>query len=315
MILVTGSTGFIGRRLVQQLLAGGHDVRALVHTASRGAMLSGSGAEIVEGDVMQPESLGLACDGVDGVVHLAAVVRERGEATFRRLNYEATWNVLQAAAAAGVERIVYASTIGATSDPSVPYLHSRWMAEEEVMNSPIQHTIVRFSVGFGEGDEFFNVLAALEKASPFVPVAGDGQAKFQPISADDVAKCLVAACEMDKAIGKTYEAGGPEHVTYDEMLDLIADTLGVKIIKVHVPVSLMRPGAAIMEALVPRPPVTPGQLSILAFDNTTALDSVESAFGFAPRPLAGNIDYIKRIGFRDALKISLGFMPLNIRDH
>ena len=224
-------------------------------------------------------------------------------------------NLLRAAETAGVRRFVHASTIGASSDPAVPYLYSRWMAEQEIERSPLASTVLRFSVGFGEGDEFFNVLAALVKASPVVPIAGDGTARFQPIAADDAARCLAAAVDDDGIAGQVLELGGPEHHTYDEMIDIIAQTVGVRTAKVHVPLDLFTPIVSVMEAVMPRPPVTSEQLKMLAIDNTTALDSVEESFGFAPRPMRGNIDYVKTMSYMDALKINLGLMPAHIRDH
>ena len=315
MILVTGSTGFVGRRLVEALTSRRTPVRALVHTRSRASVLPSDGVQVVEGDVSDAAALARACEGVEAVIHLVAIVRESGDQTFQRVNYEGTRNLLDAASSAGVKRIVHASTIGATAAAAAPYLYSRWMAEQETIRSPVPHTIVRFSAGFGEGDEFFNVMAAQVKLSPLVPVAGDGKALFQPIAVEDIAACLVAAFESDETVGKTIEVGGPEQLTYDEMIDLVADTLDAKILKVHIPVGLIRLAAAIMEALVPRPPVTREQLKMLQIDNTTELGSVENAFGFTPRPLRGNLGYISRIGLGDALKVNLGFMPVHIRDH
>ena len=278
-------------------------------------MFDGLDVEIVRADVLDPGSLERACEGVDAVVHMVAVVRETGDLTFRRVNYAGTVDLLRAAEAAGARRFVHASTIGASSDPAVPYLYSRWMAEQEVERSTISSTILRFSVGFGEGDEFFNVLAALAKASPVVPIAGDGTARFQPIAADDAARCLAAAVDEDETAGRVLELGGPEHHTYDEMIDVIAETLGVKTAKVHVPLEVFLTLVQVMEVFMPRPPVTSEQLKMLGIDNTTALDSVEAAFGFAPRPMRGNIDYIKRLTYADALKINLGMMPSHVRDH
>ena len=313
-VLVTGGSGFIGRRVVAVLADAGIAVRALVHrNVPEGGLPDG--VETVEGNVLDPESLARACDGVGAVVHLVAVVRESGDRTFERVNVEGARNVLAAASEAGVERFVYASTIGATSDPEIPYLHSRWTAEQDVANSGLAHTIVRFSVGFGPGDEFFNVLAAQAKLFPLVPVAGSGGNRFQPIAAEDAARCLLEALRRDDTVGRTIEAGGPAHYTYDELVDLIADTLGVRIAKIHVPLPLMRPAVALMEALAPRPPVTSEQLKMIAFDNVTEIDSVERNLGFAPRPLEGNLDYLLDVRLRDALKINLGFMPSRVRDH
>ena len=133
--------------------------------------------EVVQADVLDADSLRRGCEDMEAVVHMVAVVRETGGMTFQQVNYGGSVSLLRAAEAAGVRRFVHASTIGASSDPAVPYLYSRWMAEQEIERSPMASTVLRFSVGFGEGDEFFNVLAALVKASPVVPIAGDGSAE------------------------------------------------------------------------------------------------------------------------------------------
>ena len=159
------------------------------------------------------------------------------------------------------------------------------------------------------------MLAAQAKLFPLVPVAGTGTNRFQPIAAEDAARCLLEALRRDDMVGRTVEAGGPSHYTYDELVELVADTLGVKIAKVHVPLPLMRPAVALMEALAPRPPVTAEQLKMIAVDNVTDADAVEQEFGVAPRPLEGNLDYLRDIRLRDALKINLGFMPSRVRDH
>jgi len=315
MILITGATGFVGRHVVRAFASGGHQVRCLVHTPSRSQVVMGSGVETLQGDIMAPSSLTRALEGVDGVVHLAAVIREQGPLTFQRVNHQGTRDLIFAAKEARVERVVHVSAIGTSENPGIPYLQSRWLGEQEVVGSDLPYNILRFSVGFGEGDEFINVLAALVKSSPLVPVVGDGKSKFQPIAVEDAAKCVVKAYEDQDVLGKTLELGGPEQITYEGIIDLIGETLGKRVIKIHVPLSVMRPVAGVMDTLLPRPPVTPEMLKMLQVGNVAQPDSVERAFGFKPRPLKGNIDYIKRISFLDALKINLGLMPNHIRDH
>ena len=313
-ILVTGASGFIGRRVVQALVLKEYNVRALLHTPDRRSLLP-DGVEIAYGDVLDVDSLVDACVGVSVVVHLAAVIRESGRFTFQHVNYEGTRNLLRAAVICGIGRFVYASTMGANSDAAIPYLYSRWMAEQEVSLSDVPSVVLRFSAGFGEGDGFFNLLAAQVKLFPMVPIVGDGQVRFQPIAADDMAMCLGYACVMDHLDGKTLDLGGPEYYTYDQIVDLVAETLGVRISKVHVPVWLAGVGVAVMETFMPRSPVTREEIRVLRLDSTTELGSVEKNFGFVPRPLQCGIGYIRNIGLGDALRINLGFMPWQIRDH
>ena len=148
MILVTGATGFVGRRVVERLSSSRQSVRAL--TRGDGAAMLPWGVKIAIGDVLDPKSLTSAMQGVDAVVHLVAVIREIGDRTFQRVNYEGTKNVLAAANKVGVDRVVCVSTVGSTSDPDVPYLYSRWMAEEEISRSDLDYTVIRFTIGFGE---------------------------------------------------------------------------------------------------------------------------------------------------------------------
>ena len=313
-MLVTGATGFVGRALVTNLLEAGQKVRALVRMETRSAILP-ENTQIVMGDILNQASLRHACEGVEGVIHLASTIREVGDLTFQRVNYQGTCNVLGAIKETGVKRVMYASTVGSTSNPSIPYLHSRWMAEQEIIRSDIPSTILRFSVGFGTGDQFFNQIAALVKLFPIVPVVGDGKALFQPIHVDDVARCIADAYMEDDKIGQTVDIGGPEYHTYDEIVEIIAETLGTEVLKVHAPVALISLVAMLLESLVPSPPVTPEQLRMLKLNNTTDLDSVVQHFGFDPRPVRGNIGYIQQIGLIDAIKMNIGFMPNHIRDH
>ena len=273
------------------------------------------GVKIAVGDVLDPKSLTSAMQGVDAVVHLVAVIREVGDRTFQRVNYEGTKNVIEAATKAGVDRVVFVSTVGSTSDPDVPYLYSRWMAEQEIARSDLDYTVVRFTIGFGEGDEFVNRLAALVKMSPLAPVIGDGKSEFQPISVDDVGRCVVESIERHDLEGKTVDIGGPDYFTYDELIDLVAETLEVKVKKIHVPIGVMTPAATVMESLSPNPPITREQLKMIAVGENTSLDSVEQQFSFRPLPVRGNIDYIKKISIGDAMRMNLGYMPTHIRDH
>ncbi|MSQ07096.1 MAG: NAD-dependent epimerase/dehydratase family protein, partial [Dehalococcoidia bacterium] len=209
-VLVTGATGFLGRRVVRELLDRGHRVRALVHTPGREALLPPGSVTVHQGSVSQPESLAAACWGVDAVVHLVAIIRRSKGASFDDVNRQGTANVVAAAkAAGGVQKLVHVSVIGAADNPALPYLQSKWQGEQAVVNSGVPYTILRPSLLFGEGDEFLNTLAGLVRVLPVVPVVGSGRNQFQPIAAEDLAKCVALALERPPLNGQTIEIGGP----------------------------------------------------------------------------------------------------------
>lgn len=292
MILVTGGSGFIGRRLVARLADSGTALRVLAR-GQRQAELP-EGIDIATGDVASGDGLAEEMSGVEKVAHLVAIIRESGGQTFEGVIHRGTEKVVEAAKLAGVKKVVYVSAIGAREERQYPYLHAKWAAERVVFFSGLNHTILRPSIVFGEGDEFINALAGLVRWNPIVPVAGDGKAKFQPIWVEDLVTCIVACLDDETHSGQTIEIGGPEHLTYDEMLDIVKAALGKSRLKAHVPLAIMKPMAQVMEWLLPRPPVTREQLKMLALDNTTDVDSVRKSFGIQPRRLADALDYIKR---------------------
>ena len=145
----------------------------------------------------------------------------------------------------------------------------------------------------GPGDGFFTTLCGLVRYSiPVIPIAGDGGALFQPISIDDVVRCIVLSLERGPAMS-TIEIGGPEVLTYEGIVDIIHDAIGAGMrIKVHVPVPALMPVAAVMDKVLPNPPVTPAQLRMLARNNITRIDAVPHGFGFAPAAFSDNAGYL-----------------------
>ncbi len=315
-VLVTGATGFVGRSVVAQLLEAGNEVTALARDPGGASIRSTDGLSVLRGDVLAPETLASACTGMDAVIHLAAVIRESGHnQTFPRVNVDGTRNVLNAAAASGVGRVIYSSTVGAVDDPHLHYMRSRWLAEQLVQDSGIPFSILRFSVAFGEGDEFINPLAAMVKALPIAPVAGDGSARFQPIAVGDAARCLVTALYLDKALGATYDLGGPQYITYHDLMKLAGEAVGSRALLLNTPMPIMKAMVRIMERVMKRPPATSEQLKMLDLDRVADLDSVSRAFGFEPISMQGNLGYVRKMSLWDAIRINMGSMPGHIRDH
>lgn len=292
MILVTGGTGFIGQRLVARLVEGGEKVRVLARGVRQARLPQG--VEVVKGDVRTGEGLPQAMEGVERVVHLVAIIREVGDQTFDGVIGQGTKNVVDAAKAVGVKKFVHQSALGARDDPYYRYHKAKWDAEQAVIQSGLRYTILRPSLVFGPGDEFFTPLAALVRWNPVVPIAGDGRTRFQPIWLEDVVTCLLQCLKEGVHDDTIVEIGGPEHLTYDALVDVVKAIIGARRLKAHIPIFLMRPIASLMEFALPRPPVTREQLKMLAIDNITEVDAVPRQFGFPPRRLADGLDYLKR---------------------
>jgi uncharacterized protein YbjT (DUF2867 family) len=292
VVCITGSTGFVGRYIAKELCSRGLKVRCLARASSDLAPLSGLPVEIFRGDVTDEASLQSALQGMVSVVHLVAIIRETKGATFEAINLSGTRNLVQAAKRMGVKRLVYMSNLGAGPDKRFPLLYTKWRAEEEVRSGGIDFTIFRPSVMFGSGDGFVCVLTDIIRRLPLVPVIGSGRTKFQLISVEDVATCVAESLTNNRTVNQIIPLGGPEHLAYEEIIDLIIKKLKLRRRKVHVPAPLMHFVAWTGEKVGLTLPVTSAQLAMLARDNITILDAVEKVFGFKPVPLREKIDDI-----------------------
>lgn len=294
MILITGATGYVGRHLVRRLRERDEPLRGLARDNRAVQRLEALGLEAARGDVTAPEALRRAMEGVDTVIHLVAIITEKQDA-FERTIAQGTRNVVAAAQAAGVTRFLHMSANGAQDNPRYPYLQAKWQAEQAVIGSGLRYSILRPSVIFGEGDQFFNTLATVVRLNPIVPVVGNGKSLFQPIWVEDVCTCFLTMLDDDTYLGKAFDVGGPEQLSYENLLDIIMRVLGKRKPKLHVPVALMKPLAAVMERVLPNPPVTPAQLDLLELDNITAPNPLPEMFGIEqPAYLQAKLGYIRR---------------------
>ena len=323
-VAVVGAAGFLGRRVVRRLADRGLAVRALMRHPGQASVISRpekglQGVEPVYADIRDVGELETALDGATSLIHLAAILRERRGATLASVNEEGADNVYKAAARAGIGRAVHVSVVGAAKDSPAPYMASRWRGEQIALKSKINPSILRLSALFGEGDEFTNALAAFVRLGPLMVVAGSGKALFQPLAADDAAEAIARAVanadESPVESGQTVELGGPETMTYNDIADAVAEAMGRRLVKLHMPIALLTPVVKFMNLVLSTPPVTTSQLQMLRLNNIPQGRSTEDIFGFSPVPMSGNIDYVRRVGYREALQIAAGRMPAHIRDH
>lgn len=287
MILVTGGGGYVGSHIVRRLVESGERVRALARDTrrvGRERRLEGIPVEIIAGDVTARDSLPAAFDGIQSVIHTVAIAIEKGGHTYEKVNYQGTVNVVHAAETAGVRRFINLSQLGA--DATLPYrfLASKGRAQEVVAGSGMEWTAFRPSVIWGPEDEFANTFAKLVPFSPLIyPIVGDETAKFEPIWVEDVVTCIVKAISDPSTHGREYEVGGPEILTLEEIERRTLAAVGASRALVRFPMPLLRVIVALMEALIPAPPVTRSLLELLAVSNVTEDNSLPQ-FVADPRP-------------------------------
>lgn len=291
-VAITGASGFVGRNLVTLLLQDTppREIRALVRDERRARVeLPAAGLDVRVVDVRRPETLRGALDGCAAVVHTVAVPTERAQ-RFADVNVGGTRAVVAEAERAGVRRIVHLSAIGADANSPYPFLRSKGEGEAIVRASRVPSVVLRPSLLFGPGDDFFPRLRFALRF-PVTPVPGDGRARFQPLHVADLALALRAALRRDDVLG-VHEVGGPEPVTYDELLREAMAGYRVRRPTVHLPVPVMKLPAFFLGLVLADPPVTVAQLDLLAVDNTPAANAIETAFGVRPRPFRGNLAYL-----------------------
>jgi NADH dehydrogenase len=284
-VLVTGSTGFVGNHVLNGLLEGGHQVVALLRPGSEHKLKRPDEVEVTFGDVTEIADLKEGMQGCDAVIHLVGIIRafpSKG-ITFERLHTEATANVVEAAKENGVERLLHMSALGAREDGPTPYLRTKFAAEEVVRDSGLNYTIFRPSLIFGRGGEAIKMFADMVK-KVVVPIIGDGKYRFQPVSVTTVAQGFEKSLEREKAQGKTLDVGGPDNVTFDEIMDTLAKVMGKTIVKVHVPVFPLK---AVTSALQHAPgyPLTTDQITMLLEGGTCDEKPFYELLGLEPMSL------------------------------
>jgi NADH dehydrogenase len=275
VILVTGGTGFIGPRVVRALRERDRPVRALVRRPSdrQATTLAAWGAELVQGDMTDRESLRRAVEGCDVVVHLVAI-RQGREEQFRRVMEQGTRDLVEAAREGGVGRLVLMSALGtsAATKDLVPYYHAKWEQEQTVQGSGVEHVIFRPSFVFAGNGGILPTFRRLARLSPVTPIVGTGRRRIQPIWVEDVAAYFAGSVDKAEAANRTFELGGPDVVSWNELWERLKRALGLRRPSLHVPIQLMRANALLTERLPGNIPLTRDLLTMLEHGDNVASD-------------------------------------------
>jgi uncharacterized protein YbjT (DUF2867 family) len=282
VLLLTGATGLIGTALLPRLTAAGHSVRCLVRDP-RGLGAQRVRVQIALGDLSDPPSFRNALRGIDTVVHLAAAIRDQPGGSIEELNGIATWRMVQAARRAGVGRFVFFSAQGASAHSRARFMRAKALAERAVAESGMSHTIFAPSIVYAPGDVFLTLLERMSLL-PVLPISGSGRALFQPIWADDVAACVVAALARPDAGGR-YELSGPQTLSYDAIVELVLGAAGRPRPLVHVPLGVVSRALRSLEALVgPKAFATWDEAELMEISMTARSGTADAeVFGVQPQ--------------------------------
>jgi NADH dehydrogenase len=284
MILITGGTGFAGAAAVRELARRGKPLAVLSRDASKVTQrFPDLTVEARQGDVRDPDSLRAAFEGVEAVINCvqfpnSPIENKRKGWTFEQIDYQGTVRQVEAAKTAGVRRYVYVSGVGAAPDAEKHWFVFKWRAEEAVRASGIPHVIIRPTWLYGPDDVALNRFLGFARWLPFVPTFGDGKQPMQPLFIDDLGRLLADALERPEAENQTFEAGGPERLSIDEVIRTALEVAGRRRPILHQPVAFGKLLATFLQ-LLPGPPLTPDAIDFITHEAVADNSHLESAFG------------------------------------
>jgi len=275
LVTVFGGSGFLGRYVVRALAKRGWRVRAAVRRPDLAGQLIPYGAvgqiQPVQAN-LRPDyrwSVERALANADAAVNLVGILSQWGKQTFASVQAEGAAAVAECAKAAGVASLVHVSALGADANSRSVYATSKAAGEAAVLAAVPEAVIMRPSVLFGQDDAFFNKFASLATLSPFLPLVGGGHTRFQPVYVVDVAEAIADAVEGKAKAGATYELGGPEVMTFKQILELVLRETGRSRLLLPVPFGLAKLQAKLLQ-LLPNPLLTEDQVELLKADSVVS---------------------------------------------
>ena len=286
LVTIFGGPGFVGRYVVRALAKAGWRVRAASRRPDLAGHLQpmGSVGQIlpVQANLRFPDSVARALEGATAAVNCVGVLAPIGRQTFAAVHANGARAVAKAAREAGVRHFVHVSAIGADAKSSAQYARSKAEGEAAVLEEFPGAIIVRPSIVFGPEDQFFNRFAAMARISPALPLIGGGKTKFQPVYVADVAEAIAAAVSGLGRPGATYELGGPDILSFRDLLERTLYYTGRT--RAYLPLPFW---AAKMQAIATWPlpnalrPVTLDQVRLLERDNIVSSTALKQGLTLA----------------------------------
>lgn len=286
-ITVFGGTGFLGCRIVRQALASGWDVRvAARHPAPDLFAEESRQPEQVAVDIRDPEALAAAVAGAAAVVNAVALYVEDRRESFETTHVVGAGHLAQAAKRVSA-RLVHVSGIGVDRRSRSAYIRARALGEERVLDAYPETVILRPSALFGPGDALLSAMVPMVRWMPVIPLFGEGDSRVQPVHVDDVARAVIAAAGRDDARGGIYELGGPDILTYRQLLEGIAARLKRR--RWFKPVSYRTWN---LLAMLPGPRLTRDQIALIRRDNVVSAERTFENLGIDSESLRHILDSV-----------------------
>jgi NADH dehydrogenase len=297
-VVVAGGTGLLGRSITEALLNAGHEVVVASRSNPTKDPIDAR-AKWVAADVTDPATLGAALAGADAVVDAvqfpnSPIENPKKGYTFERIDLGGTKNLVDAAKAAGVPRFIGISGVGIAEDAKFKWLRFKWQEEEYIKASGVPYTILRGTWIYGPRDVSLNRFLGFAKFLPFIPVIGNGKTPINALFIGDLAAHVTAAVERDDLRGRTFELGGPETLTMDQVVRAALRAAGKRRFLLHQPVWLMKIVASVIQ-YAPGRPLTPDAVDFITMDGVADTSELRAAFGLKLTPIdEGLATYLPR---------------------
>ena len=319
MILVTGATGFIGQHVVRQLMSQGLPLRCLVPEHRRREIAwdpeDAAAPELIIGNVLDEEIVFRAVTGVHTIIHLENAQWWGRQRDLERVELSGTRNLITAARAARVGRLIVLSQIGAAPSSAYTLHRIKGMQEEIIRNSGLAYTIIRPGLVYGPDDAFINNIAMMLRANPiFFLMPGQGEVVLHPLYIDDLIRAMMVCLESIDAIDRIIEIGGVEYATLEEIILTVMRVTRMRRLLIPVPPYLIRWTTWLYGRILPRTLTTPQWLDILATNRTAKLGAMYENFGFQPRRFEDTlVTYLpKRAHLRHLIRNSFRRRPRSV---
>lgn len=266
--------GFIGRAIVQALARQGHQIRVAVRRPELAEQITTAGSVgqvmLMRANIRMPRSVAAAVAGSQAVVNATGIPFQRGRQRYQAVHVDGAGNIASACQAAGVERLVHVSGIGAERDSKNAFIRSKGQGEQAVIAAFATATFLRPSVVFGPDDQIFNRMAGIAAKAPFLPVIGDGSVRVQPVFVGDVGAAAAAVLAKPETAKSVFELGGPRVYTYRELAELVLRTTDRRRPIIGVPAGVMKIAGFFAQQIALlglRPPLTADQVELMRHDN------------------------------------------------